>query len=106
MTGDSYLDFLLGLSTAYSQANSDPIFHYVNNTISVYAEDNWHVNSRLSLQYGIRYDALPHVWERNNPVSNFVPSQYQPALAPTFQAYGAFDPNSPGLQTNQRNRSI
>jgi hypothetical protein len=99
LTGDSYLDFLFGLSTQFSQANSDPIFHYVNNTISAYAEDNWHVNPRLSLQYGVRYDALPHVWERNNAISNFVPSQYQAALAPVFQSSGAFAPNSPGLQT-------
>ncbi len=98
LTGDSYLDFLLGLGTSYSQANSDPIFHYVNNTISAYAMDNWHVSPRLSLQIGIRYDALPHVWERNNAISNFVPSQYQAGLAPTFQSSGAFAPNSPGLQ--------
>ena len=99
LTGDSYLDFLLGLSTSYSQADSDPIFHYVNNTVSAYAEDNWHVNTRLSLQYGIRYDELPHVWERNNRISNFNPSQYQSALAPVFQSSGAFAANSPGLQT-------
>ena len=99
LTGDSYLDFLLGLGTSYSQANSDPIFHYVNNTISAYAMDNWHVSPRLSLQLGIRYDALPHVWERNNAISNFEASKYQPALAPVFQSSGAFDPNSPGLQT-------
>jgi hypothetical protein len=90
LTGDSYLDFLLGLSTSFNQANSDPIFHYVNNTISGYAEDNWHVNPRLSLQYGLRYDALPHVWERNNRISNFVPAEYQSALEP------AFDPNGSG----------
>jgi len=90
LTGDSYLDFLLGLSTSYDQANSDPIFHYVNNTLSAYAEDNWHVTPRLSLQYGLRYDALPHVWERNNRISNFVQAEYQSALAPVF------DPNGSG----------
>ena len=99
LTGDSYLDFLLGLSTQFSQANSDPIFHYVNNTLSAYAQDNWHVNSRLSLQYGLRYDALPHVWERNNYISNFNPALYQTALAPVFLSSGAFSATSPGLQT-------
>jgi carboxypeptidase family protein len=110
LTGDSYLDFLLGLATNFSQANANPVNHYVNNTISVYAMDNWHVTSRLSLQLGVRYDAMPHVWERNNQVSNFEPSLYQPALAPTFDSSsGAFctttdtsngctGANSPGLQ--------
>ena len=99
LTGDSYLNFLLGLATNYSQANLDLVFHYVNNTISAYAEDNWHITPRLSVQYGLRYDALPHVWERNNAISNFVPSHYQAALAPIFNADGSIASNSPGLQT-------
>ncbi|MGA9670652.1 MAG: carboxypeptidase-like regulatory domain-containing protein, partial [Terracidiphilus sp.] len=109
LTGDSYLDFLLGLShddggtNGFSQANANPINHYVNSTISVYAEDNWHVNSRLSLQYGFRYDMMPHTWERNNGVSNFNPAHYQPGLttAASFDPLtGAFLPSAPGLQSN------
>ena len=58
------------------------------------------MNTRLSLQYGLRYDALPHVWERSDAISNFVPSTYQPALAPAFDpTTGAFMTSSPGLQT-------
>jgi hypothetical protein len=90
LTGDSQLDFDLGLATSYGQSQTDPIFHYVNNTLSAYAMDNWHANSQLSVQIGLRYDALPHVWERQNRLSNFDPSQYQTAMAPTFQANGAF----------------
>ncbi len=99
LTGDSYLDFELGLATQFQQAETNPVFHYVNNTVSVYAQDNWHVNNRLSVQYGFRYDALPHVWERNNAISNFDQSKYQPALAPLFNSDGSFASNSPGLQT-------
>jgi len=100
LSGDSYLDFLLGLSTSFSQSNANPINHYVNNNISVYAQDNWHVNSRLSLQYGFRYDAMPHVWERNNLVSNFDPATYQSALKPVFNGDGSINSASPGLVTN------
>jgi hypothetical protein len=100
LTGDSYLDFLLGLTANFSQSNANPINHYVNQTTSAYAQDNWHVNSRLSLQYGFRYDAMPHVWERNNQVSNFEPSLYQTGLAPTFNADGSFASSSAGLVTN------
>jgi hypothetical protein len=102
LTGDSYLDFLLGLSTKFSQANADPINHYVNQTTSVYAQDNWHVSSRLSLQYGFRYDMMPHTWERNNQVSNFNPLHYQPGLttASSFNPDGSFVSGAPGLVTN------
>ena len=82
LTGDSYLDFLLGLSTNYSQLQNQDIRHYVNQTVSAYAEDNWHLSNRLSLQYDIRYDALPHAWERNNRLASFNPAQYQAGLAP------------------------
>jgi hypothetical protein len=100
LTGDSFLDFLLGVSTKFSESNANPINHYVNNNISVFVMDNWRMTPRLSVQYGVRYDAMPHVWERNNQVSNFVPSLYQPALAAQFDSNsGAFLPNSPGLQT-------
>ena len=99
LTGDSYLDFELGLATNYNQASSDPKYHYVNSTTSAYAEDNWHVTRSLSLQYGVRYDLMPHVRERTNTISNFDPTQYQAALAPTFNADGSFMANSPGLQT-------
>jgi hypothetical protein len=100
LTGDSYLDFLLGFATQFSQSNANPINHYVNNNISVYAMDNWRVSPRLSLQYGVRYDAMPHVWERNNQVSNFYPSLYQSALTPVFNTDGSFASSSPGLATN------
>jgi hypothetical protein len=102
LTGDSYLDFLLGLATNFNQANANPINHYVNSTISAYGEDNWHVNARLSIQYGFRYDMMPHTWERNNQVSNFNPAHYQPGLttAASFNADGSFAAGAPGLQTN------
>jgi hypothetical protein len=92
LTGDSYLDFDLGLSTSYSQAQAAIIGHWVNQTVSAYAEDNWHLNSRLSVQYGIRYDALPHAWERNNNMASFDPAQYQQGLtqASDFLSSGAF----------------
>ena len=91
LTGDSYVDFLLGLSTNYTQLQEQDIRHYVNQTVSAYAMDNWHVTNRLSVQYGIRYDALPHAWERNNFLASFDPRQYQAALAPSVDATtGAF----------------
>ena len=49
------------------------IRHYVNQTTSAYINDNWKATPRLSLQIGLRYDALPHAWERNNDLENFDP---------------------------------
>ena len=98
-TGDAFVDFALGLSSAFDQAQALPTRHYVNNTISFYANDNWHVSPKLSLQLGFRYDALPHAYERANQVANFDPAKYQASLAPRFLADNSLDPTGPGFST-------
>jgi hypothetical protein len=99
MTGDGIMDLLIGLAGSYSQEQGAPIRHYVNNTPSVYAMDNWHVTPRLSLQLGIRYDALPHAWERDNLLGNFTQASYVQTQAPIWDNSGAIDPASPDLYT-------
>ena len=98
-TGDSFMDMALGITGSYSQFRPAPIRHYVNQTPSAYAMDNWHVTPRLTLQLGLRYDALPHAWERSNAVSNFDPALYYSSQAPIFNSDGSMDPNGPGFQT-------
>jgi hypothetical protein len=99
-SGDPFASLILGLAAGYSQPQSMATRHYVNQTPSVYVNDNWKVNPRLSLQLGLRYDALPHAWERSNQIANFDPSQYI-NTPPTWLTSnpGAIDPTSPGVQT-------
>lgn len=100
ITGDAYLNFLLGLSDQFTQLKEMSTAHWLNNTYSFYAMDNWHVAPRLTLNLGIRYDALPHVYEKFNQVSNFNPALFSTTDAqvpdPTT---GSLDPNGPGVQT-------
>lgn len=103
--GDSMVDFMLGIVQKYQQAQQLPTRHYVNQTTSAYAMDTWHVTQRLSLQLGIRYDALPHAWERQNFVSNFDPNLYLSSQAPKYvlDSHGnptsQLDPTGPGFAT-------
>lgn len=105
-TGDAFMSMVLGLSSSFSQAQDLPIRHYVNETVSAYLEDNWKITPTLSLQLGLRYDALPHAWERGNNVSNFDPNAYLSSQAPSYIATstpgvftGQMDPNGPGFAT-------
>jgi len=98
-TNDSLMDILLGLTAGYTQFQSTPVRHYVNETPSFYAMDNWHVTPRLSLQLGLRFDALPHAWERNNAVANFDPVTYNPSSIPIWTTAGTIDPVSPSIST-------
>jgi hypothetical protein len=99
LSGDGVMDMAMGLAGSYSQFQDTPIRHYVNQTTSVYLEDNWHVSPRLSLQLGMRYDALPHAWERGNYVSNFNPALYLQSQAPQWNSDGSMNPNGPGFVT-------
>jgi hypothetical protein len=98
LSNDSEIDMLLGLSSSYGQDQATPIRHYVNQTPSVYAMDNWHVSPRLTLQLGIRWDALPHAWERSNAVANFIPGNYLPTAAPVWTG-STISATGPGVQT-------
>ncbi len=102
--GDGVMDMVLGLAGSYDQQSAQPINHYVNQTPSVYVMDNWHVTPRLSLQLGIRYDALPHAWERNNLMANFVPANYLAGAMPFWNADGSMNSTGPGFQTETANK--
>jgi hypothetical protein len=102
--GDPFTSMLIGLSSSYYQPQSMAIRHYVNQTTSGYVNDNWKVSPRLSLQLGLRYDALPHAWERNNDLENFEASQYiadPNSLTDLWSTTiaGAINPTAPGVQT-------
>src|SRR3569833_2910780 len=88
-SGDSYLNFLLGFADSYSQLQSLNTEHWLNNTYSFYGLDNWHVTPRLTLNLGLRWDLLPHAYEKNNEVANFVPGDYDPAAAAVLDNSGA-----------------
>jgi len=96
--GDGIMDALIGVAGSYQQQRAQPIRHYVNQTPSVYAEDNWHVTPRLSLQLGLRYDALPNAWERQNFVANFNPAHYSPTQATYWNSNGSMLETGPGFQ--------
>ena len=95
---DAYVNFLLGFANSYQQLQSMRTDHWINNNYSFYAQDDWHVTSRLTLNLGGRYDALPHVYEKNNQVAVFNPADFNPANAQTpSSSTGNLNPAGPGF---------
>jgi hypothetical protein len=101
LSGNTLMDTLLGLPSSYSQNMAAPIRHYAENTTSGYAQDNWHITPRLSVQIGLRYDAMPHAWERQNLLGNFNQNTYLTGAgaAPIWNADGTINSASPSLYT-------
>ena len=93
-SGDSYVNFLLGDASYYDQLEFLAGKHWVNNNYSGYANDNWHISPRLTLNLGLRYDGLPHAFERYDKFSNFVAGLYDFSLGNPVQADGTLIPSS------------
>jgi hypothetical protein len=73
-TSDNYwADFLFGTTNNYSLANLF-VAHLRQTQQSVYAQDDWHVNNRLTLNLGLRWEYGSPYYEQNNFNSNFDPS--------------------------------
>lgn len=94
---DAYANFLLGFVSSYQQLQQLNTDHWLDNTYSGYAMDNWHLTPRLTLNLGLRFDGLPHTYEKNNRTSNFVPGSFTAQNAQSPNASGQLDPNGPGF---------
>ena len=93
-SGDSYVNFLLGDTTSFTQLNFLAGKHWVNNNYSFYGNDNWHIIPRLTLNLGLRYDAMPHAYERYNQFANFKPANYNSTLPYPLNPDGTLNPTS------------
>ena len=86
--GYDFGDYLMGYSQSYSEDGNKISGHWNNISPAAYFQDNWRVNSRLTLNLGIRWDGIPHTYEANHLSSNFYPNLYNPANAATFDSNG------------------
>ncbi len=93
-TDDSYINFILGDAAAFTQLQFLSGKHWVNNNYGFYVNDNFHIIPRLTLNLGLRYDGLPHAFERYNQFANFLPGDYNTALAYPLNPDGTLNPSS------------
>ena len=93
-TGNAYADFLLGLPSTMTQ--DAPVRKTDNGAyISLFAQDDYRLHPRLTLNLGVRYDLqFPYTDPQNRKLA-FVPGQ-QSQVSPTAPV-GLLFPGDPGI---------
>ena len=72
-TGSPYADFLLGIPQTTQLTIPNPP-RYLRGTLwSLYAQDQFKVNQKLTLNYGLRYQLLGPYYDRYGSIANFDP---------------------------------
>ena len=81
-TNDGFALALLGQTSSYSQATDTVTFNTQYWNIEFYAQDNWKVNRRLTLDLGVRFYHPTPQYDLNGTFVNFMSANYNPAQAP------------------------
>ena len=63
-TGDSYSDEVLGLGNSYNETSFDRINDIAYNTTEFFAQDDWKVTKRLTINYGMRFSHMQPWYDR------------------------------------------
>ncbi len=70
ITGLALADFMLGQAVSYNQGN---IYGFYNrqNYIALYAQDNWRVSPRITINYGLRWEPYTAPYSKYGQFSHF-----------------------------------
>lgn len=69
-TGTPFADFLLGAASA-TNLSREAFLQYRAPYTHFFAQDDWRVSKRLTLNFGLRYELNPPSVEKDNKIANF-----------------------------------
>jgi len=90
--GDALAGLMIGyVDNAFSEYEIPPYTSTRNYQFGGFVQDNWRVNSKLTLNLGLRYDVTTPRTERFNQMSYFDPSAPAPISVPGLNLHGAVE---------------
>lgn len=87
-SGFGFSNAALGVFNSYSQASSYVEGNFVYDNIEAFIQDNWRVNNRLTLDYGMRFVRQEPQYDKLLQASNFLPEEWDAGNAPLLYAAG------------------
>jgi carboxypeptidase family protein len=76
-SGNPFADLLLGIPTSTQRNPRGPSTYSRTSSFNVYAQDDWKVNSRLTLNLGLRWELNTPMTEKYNTIASFDPKTGQ-----------------------------
>jgi hypothetical protein len=86
--GFGYANAALGVFTRYQQADTFIEGSMLYNNTEGYIQDNWKVNNKLTIDYGVRLTHQQPQYDQFQQMSNFFPDQWSRANAPVLYVAG------------------
>ena len=87
-SGFGYANAALGVFTRYQQTEKFVEGSMIYNNTEFYIQDNWKVNNRLTLDYGMRFTHQQPQYDQFQQMSNFFPELWSQANAPVLYVAG------------------
>jgi hypothetical protein len=104
-TGFGFANAALGIFTSYQQQSKFVEGSFLYDQVDWYVQDNWKVNSKLTLDYGLRFVNQRPQYDQYLQASNFFPERWSAAAAPTLYVAGCVNNANPCSGTNRQARN-
>ena len=101
-TGFGFANAALGIYNQFTQASGYYIGKYRYNNIEWFAQDNWKVNSRLTLDYGMRFYWIQPQFDEDLQTANFLPNRFNSNDAPQLYRPVCIGNTTPCAGSNRR----
>jgi Carboxypeptidase regulatory-like domain len=101
-SGFGFANAALGIINSYTQMSRFMEGSFVYNNTEGYIQDNWKVNNKLTLDYGVRLVHQQPQYDALLQSSNFLPEKWDPGQAPTLYVAGCANGVYPCTGTNRQ----
>jgi hypothetical protein len=100
-SGFGYANAALGILSSYAQQSVVVEGGYIYNNVDWYLQDNWKVNNKLTLDYGMRFVYMQPTYDTRVQASTFFLDRWQGSQAPLLYMTGCVGA-SPCSGTNRQ----
>lgn len=100
LTGNFVADFLLDRPSAIVRTVGDTTGNFVTHLYGIYGNDEWRVNSRLTVTLGLRYEVFPPIYEKHNRIALYDAASKSVIIAGNTLPASVTDPNGLAVAYN------